>query len=70
MLVARHLPQQLDVRERARDQHDIARAIAENPVSDVNVATLCVLGWSFHGFLIAANFITTLSKASSQGQSD
>src|SRR5579864_4306664 len=49
MLVARNLPEKLDVGESARDQHDVARAVTENPISDVNVATLRVLDLSFHG---------------------
>src|SRR6266481_3481187 len=55
MLVARHLPEKLDVRESARDQDDVARAVAEDAVSDVNVATLRILDLSFHGTRLAAN---------------
>src|SRR6266446_8944956 len=49
MLVVGHLPEELDVRESARDQHDVARAVTENAVSDVNVAALRVFDLSFHG---------------------
>src|SRR5207245_9296128 len=43
VLVGWDFPSEFEMRERPRDQHDIARAVPKNPVSDVNVAALCVL---------------------------
>jgi len=43
VLVGGQLPVELDVRHGARHEHDVARAIAENAVRDVNVAALGVL---------------------------
>src|ERR1700730_6917177 len=48
MLVARHLPQELDVREGAGDQHDVTRPVAENAVGDVNIAAPRVPDRSYH----------------------
>src|SRR5277367_15838 len=48
VLVGRQFPEDFDVRKRSWHQHDVARAVAENPVSDVHIAALSVLGWSFH----------------------
>ena len=36
------------MRDRSRDQHDVAWPVAQNPVSDVNVAILRVLNIGFH----------------------
>jgi len=43
-------PVEFDVRQRSRHHHDVVRTITENPVGDVNVATLGVSGLGFHGF--------------------
>src|SRR5712671_382084 len=67
MLVARHLPEKLDVRESARDQDNVARAVTEDAVSDVHVATLRVLDLSFHGTRLAANLSRHYRKRHRKG---
>src|SRR5262249_2852741 len=48
VLGCRQFPVEFDMRDRARHQHDVARTVTENPVSDANVAALGVLGLRFH----------------------
>ena len=48
MLIAGDLPQQLNVRERARYQHNVAGALAKNAVRDGNIATAGVPDWAIH----------------------
>src|SRR5437879_10439668 len=51
MFIARHLPQQFDVRDSTWDQHDVSGAIAKNTVGDVNIATAGILDRAFHGHI-------------------
>ena len=52
------------MRERTRDQDDIARAVAEDAVGDMNVAALGVSGWSFHGYPpISASGMSSLAPS-------
>src|SRR6266480_4203321 len=48
MLIARYLPQQFNVRDGTRYQHNVAGAVAKNAVRDGNIATAGVLDRAFH----------------------
>src|SRR5712671_5000736 len=48
MLMAGDLPQQLNVREGTRYQHNVASALAKNAVRDGNIATAGVPDWVIH----------------------
>src|SRR6267142_889096 len=48
MLMAGDLPQQLNVREGTRYQHNVAGALAKNAVRDGNIATAGVPDWAIH----------------------
>src|SRR5580693_3802915 len=48
ILVGRQFPVELYMREGSRHQHDVERAVAEDPIRDVNVATLGVFDGRLH----------------------
>ncbi len=65
VLVGRQFPEDFDMRQRPRHQYDVARAVTENSVSDVNIANPRVLSFSFHGFPLFAGYAAASKELSS-----